>query len=247
MKIKAIVTGHSRGLGTGIAQALLARGVKVLGLSRKGSAQLAQDHPDHLEEQAIDLSDLAALSAWLAGPALERFLADADQALLVNNAGIVAPIGPLATQLPATVAQAVTVNVSAPLMMAAAFAQVPTPAQQRRILHVSSGAGRSPYPGWSVYCATKAALDQHARCVVLDRNDGLRICSLAPGVIDTGMQHEIRATDPERFPMHDRFVRMAREGALADAHATGASIASYLLSTDFGEHPVADLRDLSTD
>ena len=241
-RIRAVVTGHSRGLGAGIARALTARGVRVLGLSRRTDA--APAGAGLVEQQALDLADSAALAGWLAGGALERFLADAELALLVNNAGVVTPIGPLPTQPGGEVARAVALNVSAPLLLSAAFAQVRAPAAERRILHVSSGAARTAYPGWSVYCATKAALDQHARCVALDASPGLRVCSLAPGVIDTDMQGEIRASDPARFPMHDRFVGMARQGALADPAHCGARIADYLLGADFGASAVADLREL---
>jgi NAD(P)-dependent dehydrogenase (short-subunit alcohol dehydrogenase family) len=243
-RTRAIVTGHSRGLGAGIARALLERGVKVLGLSRRTASAPEGVPAGLLEEQALDLADPAALSDWLAAGGLERFLADAELALLVNNAGVVSPIGPLPTQPGDEVARAVALNVTAPLLLSAAFAQARTPAAERRILHVSSGAGRTPYPGWSVYCATKAALDQHARCVELDAAPGLRICSLAPGVIDTGMQGEIRATDPARFPMHERFVGMARQGALADPVQCGARIADHLLGEAFGASAVADLREL---
>lgn len=243
-KTRAIVTGHSRGLGAGIARALMKRGVGVLGLSRHTGSAPEGVADGLLEQQALDLADPSALSAWLAGGALERFLADAELALLVNNAGVVSPIGPLPVQPGDEVARAVALNVTAPLLLSAAFAQVRTAATERRILHVSSGAGRTPYPGWSVYCATKAALDHHARCVELDGAPGLRICSLAPGVIDTGMQGEIRAADPARFPMHDRFVSMARQGALADPVQCGARIADHLLGADFGKAAVADLREL---
>ena len=95
---KAIVTGHSRGLGAAIAGELLERGIPVLGLARRGNAELAAQHGDKLAEVAIDLADSAALAAWLAGGALGNWMADAQQVLLVNNAGTLQPMGPLALQ-----------------------------------------------------------------------------------------------------------------------------------------------------
>ena len=245
MKTKAILTGHSRGLGTGIATALLEHGVPVLGLSRGTDAALAARFPGLLEQVPLDLSDPGALAGWIDGGQMQRFLAGSELALLVNNAGVVSPIGPLPLQDGAAVATAVALNVTAPLLLSAAFAAASDAASERRVLHVSSGAGRTPYPGWAVYCATKAALDQHARCVALDATPRLRICSLAPGIIDTGMQSEIRASDPQRFPMHERFVTMAREGTLADPMKSGARIAAFLLGERFGESPVADLREVA--
>ena len=244
MNTKAIVTGHSRGLGAGITRALLAGGIPVLGLSRTADPALAQAHPALLEQCALDLADRAALSAWLESGAMGRFLADAQRVLLVNNAGVVTPIGPLGTQAPAAVADAVAINVAAPLMLSAAFVAATERAAERRILHVSSGAAHTAYPGWAVYCATKAALDHHARCVALGAAERLRICSLAPGVIDTGMQAQIRDTDAAHFPLRERFVGLQRDGALADPERCGARIAGHLLGEGFGKAPVADLREL---
>ena len=158
---KAIVTGHTRGLGAAVAAELQARGIAVLGLARGRSAQAG------IEQIDLDLADAAALQAWLAGDALRAYLADARDAFLVNNAGVVTPVGPLAAQDPADVLRAVTLNVAAPLALAAAFVRA-APQAARRVLHVSSGAARNAYPGWAVYCATKAALDHHARAVLLD-------------------------------------------------------------------------------
>lgn len=245
MNTKAIVTGHSRGLGAGIVRALLASRIPVLGVSRSVDPALADSHPDLLEQLALDLADRSALQAWLGSGELERFVAGARRVLLVNNAGVVTPIGPLATQSPEAVGDAVTLNVAAPLMLAAALERDAAAVPDRRILHVSSGAARNPYPGWAVYCATKAALDHHARCVELDAVPGLKACSLAPGVIDTGMQVEIRATAADRFPMLDRFVSMKRDGALADPGQSGARIVDFLLSDAFGRAAVADLRDFA--
>lgn len=152
---KAIVTGHSRGLGAAIAGELLERGIPVLGLARRGNAELAAQHGDKLAEVAIDLADSAALAAWLAGGALGNWMADAQQVLLVNNAGTLQPMGPLALQEVDAVARAVAANVAAPLMLAAAFAQAGAAAgtaatgeeaagklRDRRVLHISSGAAR---------------------------------------------------------------------------------------------------------
>ncbi len=238
--IKAILTGHSKGLGAAIAAELLGRGIAVLGLARGAAPALSARHPELLDEVPLDLANSAALAAWMKGGALAAWLAGCDTALLINNAGTVQPVGPLAMQDPAAVARAIAVNVAAPMMLASAVAAA---SADCRILHVSSGAGRSAYPGWSVYCATKAALDQHARAVALDQNRGLRICSLAPGVIDTGMQAEIRATTLAQFPLRQRFDQLKQDGSLADPAACARALVAYLLAERFGSEAVDDLRN----
>lgn len=239
--MKAIVTGHTRGLGAGIAAELLARGIQVLGIARGHAAQLAQQDHGLLTQVGVDLGDPRQLAEWLAGDDLHDFLEDCEIVLLVNNAGTVQPVGALDSQEPAQVAMAVGLNVTAPLMLSAAVARVQQPVECR-ILHLSSGAGRNAYPGWSIYCATKAALDHHARAVALDARPGLRICSLAPGVIDTGMQAEIRATPVERFPLRARFVDMKQHGQLRTPADCARDVVDYLLAPGFGEEPVDDLR-----
>lgn len=237
--MKAIVTGHSRGLGEGIARALLARGVDVLGIARHGNPGLPG-----VRAVSLDLADPAALQAWLETGALGAFLAGAQRALLVNNAGIVHPVGAPGSHGAARLATALAVNVTAALVLADAFVAATAGCADRRVAHVSSGAGRTPYGGWSVYCATKAALDMHARAVALDAVPGLAIASIAPGVVDTAMQADIRATAERDFPALGRFIGLQRDGALADPATAGAQLVDYALGPRFGSAPVADLRDL---
>ncbi|WP_250451079.1 SDR family oxidoreductase [Caballeronia sp. ATUFL_M2_KS44] len=243
-KTLAILTGHTRGLGAALADTLLSRDADILAISRKRNADLAARYSGRIQEVELDLADLPALTAWLADGALGRFMAGADRVVLVNNAGMLAPVGPLADQDAGAVARAVSVNVAAPLMLAAAFAAARTDAADRRIVHISSGAGRNAYPGWSIYCATKAALDHHARAVALDDNHGLRICSVAPGVVDTDMQAEIRGTALERFPMRERFDALKRDGQLATPEQSAQKLVDYLLSDAFGSVPTADIREI---
>lgn len=241
--MKAILTGHSRGLGAAICEELLARNIPVLGIARTHNSAAAQQHPA-FEQVELDLADTSALAAWLASGELPQRLLGRTRVLLINNAGLVQPVGPLGTQDPAAVARAVSVNVAAPLMLADAVA-AQTWLAEVRVLHVSSGAGRHPYPGWSVYCATKAALDHHARAAALDAVPTLRVCSLAPGVIDTDMQTEIRSSPQERFPLRERFESMKRDGTLASPQECAVKLVAFLLSKDFGKEAVADLRMLA--
>lgn len=244
VRTKAIVSGHSRGLGAAIADELLARGIGVLGLARQHNAALAAAHPGLLREHRLDLADSAALAAWLAGPELRDWLAGAQTVLLINNAGTLQPMALLPAQDPAAVAKGIALSVAAPLMLSAALVAASPAAGERRILHISSGAARKPYAGWSVYCAGKAALDHHARAVQAEASPGVRICSLAPGVLDTAMQGEIRATTTEYFPLRDRFVEMQRSGGLIAPAECAMHLVDFLLDADFGRDAVADLRDL---
>lgn len=246
--LKAIVTGHSRGLGAAVAEVFLERQIPVLACARQDNPALAKRFPGLLLEHCLDLSDSHALANWLDGEALDRFCADAETLLLINNAGTLGPVGPLATQQATAIGQAVALNVAAPLMIAAALARrhanASSESGELRILHVSSGAARFAYAGWSVYGATKAALDQHARAVTAEKRDRLRICSLAPGVIDTDMQTEIRGLAEVSFPMLRKFQKLKRNGLLTDPREAAVRIVDYVLSPAFGNLPAADLREL---
>jgi NAD(P)-dependent dehydrogenase (short-subunit alcohol dehydrogenase family) len=242
----AVVTGHSRGLGEAIAERLLSEGVRVLGISRHRHAPLAERYQS-LQQAEVDLADDAGLSRWIKSGALAEFVRGCETPLLVNNAGVLQPIGPTQTHDLGFVARAVAVNVAAVFVLTAAFVQAAGGARERRVLQVSSGAGRKAYAGWSIYCATKAAVDQHARCVALDRTPNLLISSVAPGPVDTDMQAEIRASSNDCFPDRPRFVELHAEKALPTAEQTGGKLVEYLLSDVFGQEPVFDLRDFLVD
>lgn len=236
---KLIITGHTRGLGRALAELYLQRGWQVLGLAR-GRADMVSPN---LRQVQIDLADGAALAAWLSSGLLRDFLADAGSILLANNAGTVLPNALLGRQRPSEILSAVALNVSAPLLLANAALAARPAAVPLGILHIGSGAGRKNYPGWSVYGATKAALDHHARCVAAEGHENVRIACLTPGVVDTAMQGEIRAADEADFPMRPRFVTLKEDGGLQSAEETAAKIAAYVESARFGEEAAADIRD----
>ncbi len=243
--MKAILTGHNRGLGAAITQELLSRKISVLGLSRHANPALASQFPVMLEQVQLDLADSTAVVRWLAGAAVQRFVADCNTVLLINNAATVQPVGSIVKQDPVAIAHAVGLNLTTPMILSSAVAAAASKAADIRILHISSGAARSAYAGWSVYCATKAALDQHARAAALEPASRVRICSLAPGIIDTGMQAEIRATSLEDFPQREKFDGLKRHGQLANPAICARQVVDFLLSRQFGQLPVADLRELT--
>ena len=240
---KAIVTGHSRGLGAALAEELLARGIPVFGLARQQNVALAERFPNLLSEARCDLGDAAALTAWSESESFRKFCADTTTLALINNAGTLGPVGPAETQPLEDIATAVALNVATPLMLSRAVAR--RHAGELKILHISSGAARSAYAGWSIYCATKAALDQHARAAAADGRTNLHICSLAPGVIDTDMQVDVRNTPEARFPMRPKFQKLKQEGHLTPPGEAARQIVGHLLSPAFGLVTTADIRDLA--
>ena len=67
--------------------------------------------------------------------------------------------------------------------------------------------------------------------------------SLAPGVIDTDMQAQLRGADAGRFPDRGTFVGMKDKGMLSSPPEAAARVLAFLARADFGSKPVADVRD----
>lgn len=207
-----VVTGASRGLGAGLAARFAEYGID-LGLC----ARNVPTPPDGVRTVAssVDVQD---------ADAVESFAFDVTNALgpidlWINNAGILDPIGPLRDVEPSKITEHVGVNVLGVMWGSRAFARIVHDRDQEgTLVNISSGAGRTPYEGWSIYCASKAAVDQLSRVLAQEAShDGLRVVSLAPGVVDTDMQSAIRATPTTRFPSVQRFHQLKADDAFNDA------------------------------
>lgn len=242
----AIVTGASRGLGQALALGLLTPGTQLLTLARSYDAGLAEHARGLgivLQQIQTDLANPAATER-VAQQIIAELPATAQRYLLINNAGTVEPIAQ-ADHLDAasSVTAAFSLNVSSVILLTSAFLKAVKPLKADvRIMNISSGAGRSPMPGWGVYCATKAALDMYSR-VVASENHGVRIASIAPGVIDTAMQGMIRQADQADFPNVQRFTQLHSNGQLAPAAEVAAKLLQHLYSETFGSKTIDDIRD----
>lgn len=239
-----IITGASRGIGEAMARRLLAADTQVIGISRSRS-EAAQ-----FEQWAHDLSQqpLAAAQAlqdWLQAQAADAF----SSATLINNAGMVANPGPVDAAPLAELSAAIRVGLEAALLMSSAFLHGTAGlglGRRRRVLNISSGLGRRAMAGSAAYCAAKAGMDNLSRAMALDeaeKPDGAAIVSLAPGIIDTDMQRQLRAGDPSGFPDHAVFVNFKTSGQLLSPDEAAAKVLHYLARPDFGHHVIADVRD----
>lgn len=245
-----ILTGASRGLGLAMAQALLEPGQHLLTLARHpdgGLPQLARERGATLEQWSADLVDALPASQrlrqWLAGFAASHF----ENITLINNAGVLAAIAPLRDAQSQGLAQALRVGLEAPMLLTAAFLDATRDWRgARRVLNISSGLGRRPMASQSAYCAAKAGLDLFTRCIALEeasQPNGARVCALAPGVIDTSMQVQLRIADAEAFPDRDRFQRLQADGQLSSPQVAARQVLDWLERPDFGREPLADVRD----
>jgi NAD(P)-dependent dehydrogenase (short-subunit alcohol dehydrogenase family) len=239
-----ILTGASRGLGRALAEQLLARGHRLLTIAR-GPVDLPAAAGE-IFPWVIDLADPLP-----AAQRLERWLREQDtaslaSATLINNAGVVSRLAPLADVGDDDLSRALRVGLEAPLLLTAAFLRATQGWHvQRKVLLISSGLGRRAMAGSASYCAAKAGLDHLARTVALEQAQevhGARIVSLAPGVIDTDMQVQLRQADPALFPERERFAGLKSAGQLDSPAQAAAKVLRFLERADFGAEPVADVR-----
>ena len=181
----AIVTGASRGIGAAIAHALDRAGARVVLVARDAAA---------LDAVAGRLAnDPVVLAADLEDPDVPgRIVADARDRLgaidvVVNNAAVGARV-PTEQLDAALIDRLYAVNVRAPLLLIAAL--VPSMVERRSgsIISISSGSAVVGTPRRAAYAATKGAIDAATRSLAIELGPhGIRVNSVAPGVVDTAM------------------------------------------------------------
>ncbi|GAA0960125.1 SDR family oxidoreductase [Kribbella koreensis] len=239
------ISGASAGIGAALAVSTPYADARVIDLSRRGGV---------VEHFAADLADPADWVRVEEHFAAELAGFDGERVIFVHNAGTVVPIGSAATVDAAAYAQAVLLNSAAPQMLGRAFLRATAGLDcERQLVMLSSGAATKAYPGWSAYNAGKAAVEHWVRTVGLEEAaieresagavKGCRVIAVAPGVVDTAMQGEIRAVDEQAFPAVERFRELKRSGGLTTPEQAAAGLWA-VIEAQYPTGSVLDLRDL---
>ena len=232
-----VVTGTTRGLGAALAEQIAAEpDNELVTLSRRGASF------------AVDFADTAAVRRACDALAAHARARRYERAVLINNAGVVSPVGPLDAVDAQELERNLDVNLVAPMLLMQGFIRATDGVPVRRIINVSSGAGRRPIFGWSGYCTAKAGLDMASRVAALEceaRGLNVEVVSLAPGVIDTAMQAMVRDARAEDFVDVERFRAMKEEGVLRPAAEVAADILRLERAGALKGDPVQDLRQIA--
>lgn len=245
-----IITGTSRGLGEALATQLIRDDHAVICIARNTNDALsktAKERGAYLRQIAFDLNQVDEISAMVRDIIGDSFPAILDGYYLINNAGMLEPIKPLDRCESHEIAKNMTTNAVAPMVLTSTFIRVLEDVRcDKRVLNISSGAGRKPYDGWSCYSSSKAAIDMFTRCVALEqerREYPVKILSFAPGIVDTAMQGLIRTAKEEDFPQLQRFIDFKKNGKLRSPEFVADVIIKLLWDDGISNGSLIDISE----
>jgi NAD(P)-dependent dehydrogenase (short-subunit alcohol dehydrogenase family) len=198
----ALITGATRGLGFQIAQAYLRAGA--------GGICICGREASSLERAIFELTQIAAPSQRVLGHVadvssptdVEQLVGAAIEGLgeitiLVSNAGVYGPKGPIATTDWLDWVRAVEINLFGSVLLARALAPHFIAQGYGKILQLSGGGATKPLPGLSAYAASKAAVVRFAETLALELGEHrIDVNSIAPGALNTGMLDEVLTAGP---------------------------------------------------
>lgn len=231
-----IITGVSRGIGKALAEECLSLGSTVIGIGRKHEikhpnfsfVQCDLSEPDEVENIKINVPEGAVT--------------------LINNAGILGNIKRLSEQLTPDVAEVLNINTITPVLLANLVYNSVTDKNAFCLLNISSGAANRAIPSWASYCASKAALNMFSETFYLEEKErgfSPRVYAVAPGVVDTEMQQQIRNTSKVEFSSVDKFQDLKTNNELYSSDFVAKNLLE-LLSRPYDGKVFYDLRDTNS-
>jgi benzil reductase ((S)-benzoin forming) len=235
---QAFITGTSRGLGKAMAEMLLNDEWIVIGIGRTHTIE-------HENYKAI-IADLS--QAGIAENIALEINLNAERHLLINNAAVAGEIGYFGKVSNAQFQSGFQLNLISPAILINRFIELTNPIKSiRLILNISSGASQNAYDGWGMYCSSKAGIDSLTQVLIEElamKNDfRTHIYSIAPGVIDTDMQGEIRKASKDEFSRIDKFISMHKQHHLTPAKTAARKLISYVVNDPPHRSGRVDVRE----
>ena len=232
----AVITGANQGLGREIAAHFVRAGASVLLTAR--NAELLEQVRAELEKQIRpgqrvlamrnDVADRASCDA-VAAFALGQF---PDLSILVNNAGVYGPKGPIEEVDWDQWVQAIEINLFGTVYMSRAFIPHFKRRRSGKIINLSGGGATAPLPRISAYAASKAAVVRMTETLAEELRDWkIDVNAIAPGALNTRLLDEVIAAGPVKVGkgFYERSLKQRDEGgAPLDK---GAALAAFLASS----------------
>lgn len=227
----AIITGASQGLGLAIARAyveagasimMCARDAPVLDRARAEVAALASDGQQVLSMPA-DVSRPEQVDA-LARAALDAF---PQLHILVNNAGVYGPFGPIDDVDWDAWVKAIEINLFGSILMCRALLPHFKAHGYGKIVQLSGGGATNPMPRISAYGASKAAIVRFAETLAEEvRDHHIDVNALAPGALNTRMLDEVLSGGPERVgqAVYQRSLKQKEQGGAPMDRGAGLAV-----------------------
>ncbi|CEP62206.1 sepiapterin reductase family protein LALA0_S04e10242g [Lachancea lanzarotensis] len=190
MSKTVLVTGASKGIGRAIVEKLLSgdADVKVIGIARSLDElrEMQMEFGPRFEYLSADVTEEKAVSQFLESkvPAVD---------VVIANAGVLSPVQSVKEADVAQWKQLFDVNFFSVVSLVTQLLPRLRSSKHGDVIFVSSGASVKPYYAWGAYGASKAALNHFAMSLASEESN-VRAVAVAPGVVDTQMQSDIRNT-----------------------------------------------------
>jgi NAD(P)-dependent dehydrogenase (short-subunit alcohol dehydrogenase family) len=218
----ALVTGAGRGIGKAIAESLAAAGARVALTARSVDEldatvrNIQAVHDDLARAFPADVTHRAAVEAVVGE--VERSLGLIT--LLVNNAGVLGPIGEVWEVDADDWWHCLEVNLRGPFLCTRAVLRGMVARRRGRIVNVASSAALFPIADGTAYGSSKTALVRFTESVARETEAlGISVFALDPGNVPTGM-HEFLASSPAWLKR-----RGSHDPAFTPAHRTADLVA----------------------
>ncbi len=188
-----LITGASRGIGEAAAHIFASAGANVV-LTARSSAQInaiAKSVGKNALAVSCDVSKWSDVKAAV-DAGMKKF---GRIDVLINNAGVIDPIGPMMTSDPAEWGHVIDVNLKGVYYGMRAVMPIMSAQGGGSVLTISSGAAHNALEGWAHYCASKAGVHMMTKALHKEgAGKGIRAIGLSPGTVATQMQREIKTS-----------------------------------------------------
>lgn len=193
-----LITGGGRGIGRALAEALHAKGNRVIIAGRRERVldEVTQANPG-IASMLLDIQDKADIAAF-AREAVARFPA---LNVVINNAGIMRP----EPQIDLAIAEeTIATNLLGPIRLTAALLPHLLARPRASIVTVSSGLAFVPMAATPTYSATKAAIHSWSMAMRHQLKDtSVEVVEIAPPYVQTELLGAHQLTDPDAMPLAD--------------------------------------------
>ena len=246
MKGAYLVTGASKGLGRAIALEIAKAGFPVIAIARQSDElnSIRDDLQSYSSSSVAIPCDIASKSDI--ETTVEQIISEFTHLSgIVHNAGIISPIAKMLEVTTADWEKLIHVNLIGVQDLTRSLKSIIGGISHTRITTISSGAAKRSLHGWSAYCVSKAGLDMWTNCMAEEgKEQNISAVAIAPGIVDTGMQMEIRNADELSFPMLSNFIEYYDNGELTNPSEVSKKLLPYCIGKMGVNGDRLDVRNL---